>query len=366
MADLTDAVRCHHGIAVLAHSPYYAAMAIDPLLPTSAPFSQRIRLRHLHTFLAVAREQNLGRAADKLALSQPAVSKTLAELEALTGCKLFERGRQGAMLTQDGERFLSHALKILDTIETAGQAFGNQAGAEHGSVALIRVGALPTVAPDVLPGAIAAVRALRPATRIMVQTAANAPLLAQLKAGEIDFAIGRMADPEMMVGLSFELLFVEPLILVVRTGHPLLELSSKVGTEGRAQSVSAKKRSAQTPLSLAEVMLYAPLVSPKGTIPRHNTESFLQSRGIRLPLNTIETLSVSFARRLALSSDHVWFTPMGAVRDDLARGLLNQLPLATVGTEEPVGLLMRSEGRIGAPALELIASIRDIAAQRRG
>ena len=342
-------------------------MAIDPTLPPSAPFSQRLRLRHLHTFLAVAREQNLGRAADKLALRQPAVSKTLAELEALTGCKLFERGRQGAMLTQDGEQFLTHALKILDTIDAAGRAFGELASAEHGSVALIRVGALPTVAPDILPGAIAAVRALRPASRIIVQTAANAPLLAQLKAGELDFAVGRMADPEMMVGLSFELLFVEPLILVVRTGHPLLAINSQAGNGGHTQATAAqKKRATQAPLSLAEVMRYAPLVSPKGTIPRHNTESFLQSRGVSLPPSLIETLSVSLARRLALSSDHVWFTPMGAVRDDLTRGLLIQLPLATVGTEEPVGLLMRSEGRISAPALELIASIRDIAAQRRG
>lgn len=346
-------------------------METDPLLPASAPFSQppfsqRIRLRHLHTFLAVAREQNLGRAADKLALSQPAVSKTLAELEALTNCKLFERGRHGAMLTQDGEHFLTHALSILDTIEAAGQAFGERAGAASGGVALIRVGALPTVAPDVLPNAIAAVRALRPASRIVVQTAANAPLLAQLKAGELDFAIGRMADPEMMVGLSFELLFVEPLILVVRAAHPLLSSGTRSDDNHTEKHGAAGKRHAQSALSLAEIMLYPALVSPKGTIPRHNTESFLQSRGIKLPLDLIETLSVSLARRLALSSDHVWFIPAGAVRDDLARGLLVQLPLATLGTEEPVGLLMRSEGQLAAPALELIASIREIAAQRRG
>lgn len=58
-------------------------------------FSQRIRLRHLHTFVAVAQQGTLGRAAETLNLSQPALSKTLNELEQLTGARLFERGRQG-------------------------------------------------------------------------------------------------------------------------------------------------------------------------------------------------------------------------------------------------------------------------------
>ena len=66
-------------------------------------FNQRIRLRHLHTFVAVAQQGTLGRAAETLSLSQPALSKTLNELEELTGVRLFERGRLGAQLTTMGE-----------------------------------------------------------------------------------------------------------------------------------------------------------------------------------------------------------------------------------------------------------------------
>jgi hypothetical protein len=61
-------------------------------------FSQRIRLRHLHTFVAVAQQGTLGRAAETLNLSQPALSKTLNELEQLTGARLFDRGRLGRSL----------------------------------------------------------------------------------------------------------------------------------------------------------------------------------------------------------------------------------------------------------------------------
>ena len=85
-------------------------------------FSQRIRLRHLHTFVAVAQQGTLGRAAETLNLSQPALSKTLNELEQLTGTRLFERGRLGAQLTLVGEQFLTHAVKVLDALNTAGQA----------------------------------------------------------------------------------------------------------------------------------------------------------------------------------------------------------------------------------------------------
>ena len=91
-------------------------------------FSQRIRLRHLHTFVAVAQQGTLGRAAETLNLSQPALSKTLNELEQLTGARLFERGRQGAQLTLPGEQFLTHAVRVLDAINTAGQSLHRKEG----------------------------------------------------------------------------------------------------------------------------------------------------------------------------------------------------------------------------------------------
>lgn len=304
-------------------------------------FSNRIRLRHIHCFVAVAQEQHIGKAATKLALSQPAVSKTLAELEEIVAAQLFTRGRHGAQLTRDGEVFLAHALAVLEALNAARNAVG---GGAAETIASIHIGALPTVAPDLLPLALTQFHRQRPLCSVQVDTGTNATLLARLKAGELDFVLGRMADPEMMVGLAFELLYVEPLLLVVRAGHPMLNGS---------------------PLLLEAVLAYLLVVSPKNTIPRHNTESFLQSRGLRLPGNCVETLSVSLARLLTLKSDYVWFAPAGAVRDDLERGLLVQLPLPTDRIEEPVGLLLRNEGQLGAAAHELVEEIRNLAAAQR-
>ncbi len=182
-------------------------------------FNQRIRLRHLHAFVAVAQQGTLGRAAETLSLSQPALSKTLNELEELTGVRLFERGRLGAQLTTMGEQFLIHAVKVLEALNHAGQSFNEQINERP---VVIRLGALTTAAMGMLPQILDRFHQLRPNTTIQVATLHNNVLLAGLRAGEFDLGIGRMADKEMMTGLTYELLFLESLKLVVRPEHPLL------------------------------------------------------------------------------------------------------------------------------------------------
>src|SRR5690606_5306856 len=76
----------------------------------------RIKLRHLHCFLEVARQGSVQRAADALAISQPAVSKTLRELEELLCNRLFERNRQGVVLTEAGTAFLHVAGPSLQAL----------------------------------------------------------------------------------------------------------------------------------------------------------------------------------------------------------------------------------------------------------
>ncbi|EEH9651507.1 LysR family transcriptional regulator, partial [Salmonella enterica] len=260
-------------------------------------FSQRIRLRHLHTFVAVAQQGTLGRAAETLNLSQPALSKTLNELEQLTGTRLFERGRLGAQLTVPGEQFLTHAVKVLDALNTAGQALNRK---EDASGDVVRVGALPTAALGILPAAIGRFHQQQKSTSLQVATMNNTMLLAGLKSGEIDLGIGRMSDPELMGGLNYELLFLESLKLVVRPGHPLL----------------------QETITLSRVMEWPVVVSPKGTVPRQNAEALLQSQGCKMPAGCIETLSASLSRQLTVDYDYVWFVPSGAVKEDLRQATL--------------------------------------------
>ncbi|BCI03260.1 TPA: LysR family transcriptional regulator [Salmonella enterica subsp. enterica serovar 4,[5],12:i:-] len=296
-------------------------------------FSQRIRLRHLHTFVAVAQQGTLGRAAETLNLSQPALSKTLNELEQLTGTRLFERGRLGAQLTVPGEQFLTHAVKVLDALNTAGQALNRK---EDASADVVRVGALPTAALGILPAAIGRFHQQQKSTSLQVATMNNTMLLAGLKSGEIDLGIGRMSDSELMGGLNYELLFLESLKLVVRPGHPLL----------------------QETITLSRVMEWPVVVSPKGTVPRQNAEALLQSQGCKMPAGCIETLSASLSRQLTVDYDYVWFAPSGAVKEDLRQATLVSLPVPTQSAGEPIGILTRVDIPLSTGAQMLIAAIR--------
>ncbi|ECX5105659.1 pca operon transcription factor PcaQ [Salmonella enterica subsp. enterica serovar Kentucky] len=296
-------------------------------------FSQRIRLRHLHTFVAVAQQGTLGRAAETLNLSQPALSKTLNELEQLTGTRLFERGRLGAQLTVPGEQFLTHAVKVLDALNTAGQALNRK---EDASADVVRVGALPTAALGILPAAIGRFHQQQKSTSLQVATMNNTMLLAGLKSGEIDLGIGRMSDPELMGGLNYELLFLESLKLVVRPGHPLL----------------------QETITLSRVMEWPVVVSPKGTVPRQNAEALLLSQGCKMPAGCIETLSASLSRQLTVDYDYVWFVPSGAVKEDLRQATLVSLPVPTQSAGEPIGILTRVDIPLSTGAQMLIAAIR--------
>ncbi|MFO5512286.1 LysR substrate-binding domain-containing protein [Klebsiella pneumoniae] len=296
-------------------------------------FSQRIRLRHLHTFVAVAQQGTLGRAAETLNLSQPALSKTLNELEQLTGTRLFERGRLGAQLTLVGEQFLTHAVKVLDALNSAGQALNRKEGLNND---IVRIGALPTAALGILPTVIGQFHKQQKDITLQVATMNNTMLLAGLKSGEIDIGIGRMSDPELMSGLHYELLFLESLKLVVRPGHPLL----------------------QETVTLSRVMEWPVVVSPKGTVPRQNAEALLQSQGCKMPAGCIETLSASLSRQLTVDFDYVWFVPSGAVKDDLRRGVLTALPIATQGAGEPIGILTRVDATLTPGTQTLPSAIR--------
>ncbi|MBK0003334.1 MULTISPECIES: LysR substrate-binding domain-containing protein [Erwiniaceae] len=296
-------------------------------------FNQRIRLRHLHTFVAVAQQGTLGRAAETLSLSQPALSKTLNELEELAGARLFERGRLGAQLTMMGEQFLTHAVKVLDALNHAGQSFNTPLPQEP---EVLRVCVLTTVALGMLPSILDRFHQQRPQTIVQVATLHNNVLIAGLKAGEFDVGIGRMADAELMTGLTYELLFLESLRLVVRPDHPLMSDN----------------------VTLSRAMSWPVVISPEGTAPRRLAEAMLKEQGCSLPPTLVETSATSLARQLALRYNYVWFVPSGAIKEDLLHNSLAALPVASHGPGEPVGILTRSGVPLSLSAEILLATIR--------
>ncbi|MCU7651114.1 pca operon transcription factor PcaQ [Pseudomonas piscis] len=268
----------------------------------------RIKFRHLVGFLEMARQGSLARAADVLAVSQPAMSKTLKELETLLDTRLFERSKAGLSLTEAGRAFLRYAGPSVQALR---EGVSSLRGGEHAAQA-VRIGVLSTVESLLLPEVLRRLHQRHGALTLSVVTGPSAYLLSQLRVGDLDLVVGRMTESPEIQGLSFEHLYNESMTLVARPGHPL------------ASGLLDREAVGRYPLVL-------PLA---GTSIRKHADSLFVQCGIAQSPQRLETLSLALGRRYTLSSDALWIAPLDAVRVDLASGELLELDL---GLREPGG-----------------------------
>ncbi|GMG82158.1 pca operon transcription factor PcaQ [Paralimibaculum aggregatum] len=302
--------------------------------------NRRIKLRHLRCFHAVARQGSLAGAAAALALTQPAVTKTLQDLEAILGVRLVERGRKGAELTAHGRVFLPRAAACLGELERAVTSVSRSRERAEWTV---RIGALPTVAAGFVPVAIRAFRAEGATAPVRVVAGPNLHLLGELREDRLDLVVGRLAAPEAMGDLAFLHLYSEPVRLVVRAGHPLL---------------------AQVPLEPGRIADYPVILPDADAVIRPSVERLLIAHGIGELPERIESVSTSFGRAVVLDSEAVWIISEGVVARDLADGTFVALAIDTADTSGPVGLTTRPDLPL-RPGVELmIDAIRRVA--RRG
>jgi LysR family transcriptional regulator, pca operon transcriptional activator len=207
----------------------------------------------------------------------------------------------------------------------------------------IKVGALPTVSTRVMPLAVNLFKQEDTGTVVRVVTGENSVLLSQLRTGDLDLVVGRLADPELMTGLSFEHLYSERVSFVVRPDHPLLR---------------------EKPFDLAKVARYTVLMPTEGSIIRPLVDRFLITHGIATIPDQIETVSMAFGRRYTRMTDAVWIISHGVIIDDLADGVLAELPVETAATTGPVGLTTRTDTPPSLPSVMLMQTIREAARQR--
>jgi len=276
---------------------------------------RRIRLRHIQAFAEIVRQGSLKRAAEVLYLTQPAISRTIAELEEIVGARLLGRSRRGVSLTPQGEFFHGHALNALGALTQGLAGIGGQADP---GLALL-VGALPSVSARLMPDVVAELQRVAPHLRLSIADGGHGHLTTLLRAGDLDVVIGRLGAPETMQGLSFTQLYLEDVAVVVRPGHPILDDPDL-------------RRIAEFPV------LYPPRTAAIHPL----VERLLLSRGIAPPPRRIETVSGAFGRVHVRQSDAVWFISAGVVAREIADGRLVRLPLDTELTKGPVGLMTRA------------------------
>ena len=277
---------------------------------------RRFKFRHIQCFVEICRERSFKLAAEKLFLTQPAISKTFKELEEIVDTQLLIRNRSGVTLTKQGQVFLQFAEMSLASLQQ-GLSGVEQVGAT-GRTQLV-VGALPSVAARLIPTIAEEFSELAPNVELKIMDGSHGHLMERLRVGELDLVIGRVGRPDTMHGVSFTQLYEEVVQFIVRAGHPMLEAPD-----------------------LRRIGEWQVIYPPEGSAIRPLVDRYLIANGVGDIPNRLVTVSGAFGRVYTRKSDAIWIISAGVVANEISDGYLVALPFDTSVTKGAVGLMQRA------------------------
>jgi len=179
-----------------------------------------IKLRHLQLMVALDEFRHLGRTAEFLSVSQPAVSKMLSEVEDMLGLKLFERSTRGSEPTASGRAIVRFARSVLAEFERTREEI---ASVESGAAGRTRVGSMVVALPTLLARGVELLKERSAQATVLVEEGDLTRLLPKLRLGELDLFVGRLEPGYAAPDLVNEALYNEPMVAVVAPGHPLAD-----------------------------------------------------------------------------------------------------------------------------------------------
>ncbi len=295
---------------------------------------QRLKLPLLRAADAIAQHGSISKASKALGVSQPAMTKSLRDLEDVLQVRLFERHVRGVRITRAGERVLKSARKVLAELSRLEDGLDELSSPEGWTLAL---GALPVAASGVLPGALARLTELHPGIRLRLQEGRTEDLLPLLDAGELDLIVGRLYAPPVPDGFAREPLWTEPVSLLARAGHPILD---------------------RAPVTAAAVGAYD-LVLPTVTQRVGQDIAHFLARLDLAPARPLRSNSYGFIREMLHSTDMLSAMPRLMMVGDLLRGTLRVVPLSIAAPERPAGLIVPRDRSLPPPAQAFASVLRD-------
>lgn len=178
-----------------------------------------MELRHLHSFLALAEELHFGRAADRLGIAQPPLSRHIQQLEAEIGAPLFDRGPRAVTLTRAGEELLGRVRTHVEGITSAVSATRAIGSGVQGR---LQVGFVSNLSYRLLPSTLERLKAIAPDAVFDLHEMTTDVQLQALRRGEIDLAL--LVLPVEGADLMQRTIFSDPLVVVMPKGHELAGL----------------------------------------------------------------------------------------------------------------------------------------------
>jgi LysR family transcriptional regulator, regulator of abg operon len=177
-----------------------------------------MKLHQLAALVSASESGSLRQAAEKLRLSQPALSRSIRELEKELGVKLLERTPLGVEPTAYGKAVILRSKIVDSELRQARDDIAHLRAATRGD---LRIGATPVAAFSLLPAVLARLKTLRPQLQVSVTDGMGSSLFKQLRQGDFDFVFGRIDEAIDPHEFSADVLFNDSLVVVARRDHPL-------------------------------------------------------------------------------------------------------------------------------------------------
>jgi DNA-binding transcriptional LysR family regulator len=297
-------------------------------------------IRHLRNMLAVIQEGSLARAAQRLNISQPALTKSVKRLEDQMGVPLFERGVRGMRPTLYAENLKLYAkAACVGMIEAERQISALRKGAEGE----ISIAAPPLIMTNLLPGVIARLAQERPRIKIRL-VSQNRGLFNDLLEGKFNIAVTMLYNEAPKPGLSKQWLFDDRLALVVGPHHPLAQRKKVTAGELRNQKW---------------------IFSHADNWGQRRLQMYFEQFGFDLPEATIESHDHAVMKSLIMASDYVGLIARLGIQRELSAGAVKCIDMDSPLMVRPIGIVRRANEQ-STPAIEtLVHLIKEESAQHK-
>ncbi|MDM0033768.1 LysR family transcriptional regulator [Variovorax sp. J22P271] len=308
-----------------------------------ASLARRLRLHQLEVFDQVVEAGSILAASRELAMSQPAVSKSIHDLEQQLNGILFVRSKRGVLLTEFGALFRRHAKGLLGELRYMAEDLNAW---QFGSTGHVIVGTLIAASATLLPEAITRLRTAVPDVTVTVRVGPNPTLFAALERGEVDVVVGVLpADSEARrASLLHVPLYEETLCVVVGAKNPL-----------------AHQRS----LDLSALHPLEWVVPTRESAAYESVRTFFANDGLGMPRRLVESVSILTNLSLVSGGSMVALMPQSAAERFAEAGLLAILPLGGLSSFSEVGYTVRADRLASAATERFLAALRDTSLERR-
>jgi DNA-binding transcriptional LysR family regulator len=283
------------------------------------------KLRHLRMLVALSEHGKLGVVAEMFGISQPALSRTLNELEQMSGHQLFERHNRGLISTTQGDVIVRHAKMLLAEAQRAEYEMVVAAAGQGGSVAF---GTIMTPAADYVAPALKRLFETHPTIDVSITVGSSDVLLEDVLSRRLDFAVCRI--PSGMNPLWFDHIPLgkETLRVVVAANHPLAKKAVAAEDDLRQQSW---------------------VLQPHGSFLRHVVDDFIRRHGI-VPASVVSTSDALLTMLLMLQSQRLGILAEPVARLMEEHGLLRILSIAGDISVPDFGLVKLKDRDLSASA----------------